>query len=1357
MRKPEEKEVSAAAGGGRRLKSTGAMDSKVYKSNPNPKATANPISKLFVWWMRRTVWKQTLTEDDLFDRLDSDATEELADRLQKSWDEELTRAKQKHSKPSFAMAIFRTFWLRYFIYGVFELFDQLILRVAQPLLLGFTIQYFNPGSTITEEQAYIYASLMVLINFLKLFCHHHYTMLTTYVGMRVRVACCALLYRKVLRINKQSMDVTATGQVINLMSNDVARFDVASLYANWLWMAFLQLALITYFLYRSVSWAAFAGVVYVIIMTVPPQTYMGKLSARFRKRVAVRTDERMRMMNELVQGIQVVKMYAWERPFDKLVALARKSEIHKLLHAAYLKSFLLASAVFIERSSLLVTLVAYFLMGYTAGPDQIFSMSQYYNVLNVALAIMFPMGIAAIQEARVSVRRIQEFLLKPEATVEDRNLGATTGEVSLEHISATWDGLNPSLSSINLHVSPGKLCAIVGPVGCGKSSLLYLLINELTPTCGKLKIGGKVSYASQEPWIFVGTVRQNILFGQPYDRKKYKRVVEVCALSKDFELLPFGDQTLVGEKGITLSGGQRARVNLARAVYREADVYLLDDPLSAVDTHVGKHLFDECINSYLSGKTRILVTHQLQYLQGADSIMILNKGNVECQGTFEDILRSGVSFSKLVSSAEEETETEDFGIKRSISRRKSMQDEQSKLRRSIRIGSQRANVNVLQRQISTLSEVSLIMDETGKIHKDPAEQDNSEKMMGEKFQWQTVSQYFRSAGGLCLLFSVASMIVIAQIITSGSDYVVTYWSNTEVLRTSLQMHLEAAGGSNQTLSEELASLPPSEFFLELYGGLVVGCILLTQIRSVAFFNMCMRASRNLHNKMFSCILRAPMRFFDTNPSGRILNRFSKDMGSTDELLPQFTIMMIQIYLVLCGILAMVLVVNYILIVPMVIVGALFVYVARLFMTTGRNVKRLEGIRRSPVFSHLSDTLNGLSTIRASGIQDIVMKEFDSYQDRHTSAWFLYVTNGSALGIWLDFLSSIFVAIVTYSFLVLSGGSFGGSGVGLAISQSLILTGMLQYGIMQMTEVVSQMTSVERVLDYTKIPSEAALDSAPDKKPPASWPQRGQVTFQKMYLKYSPEDPPVLKNLNFTVQATHKVGIVGRTGAGKSSLISALFRLAPIEGAILIDDVDTSTLGLHDLRKHISIIPQEPVLFSETLRFNLDPFSEFDDAKLWDVLEEVKLKSSIQTLDFQVTEGGSNFSVGQRQLVCLARAILRNNRILVLDEATANVDPETDALIQATIRRKFKHCTVLTIAHRLNTIMDSDKVLVMDAGTMVEYDHPHILLRNPTGFLSKLVQETGYAMAEQLRNVAKQSYNELHGMQEGLVEGQTTKL
>ncbi|XP_049801524.1 ATP-binding cassette sub-family C member 4-like [Schistocerca nitens] len=1321
------------------------MDAKIYKSNPNPTATANNISKLFLWWIRKLVWKGHLTEDDLFDRLEEDASDVLADRLEKSWDEERMQAKEKGIKPSFTRAVLRLFWLRYFLYGLLELFDVVILRLVQPLLLGLVIQHFSPNSDVTQQQAYLYASGLVLINFAKAFCIHQYNLKVSLVGMRIRVACCSLLYRKVLRINRQCMDVAAIGQIINLMSNDVARLDVAALNANGLWMSFISTAAITYLLYQYVAWAGFAGVASVAIMTVPTHIYTGKLFARFRNKIARRTDERMRMMNEIVQGIQVIKMYAWEKPFAELVAAARKSEFRRLLQAAYLKGLLVASAVFMERSSLLVTLLAHYLAGQVAGPEKIFAMAQFFNILNLCLATMFPWAISSLQEAKVSFQRIEDFLLKPEAPADDSNRRATVGEVavSLQHVSASWDGAHPTLVNVSLSIGHGSLCAVVGPVGCGKSSLLYALINELTPTSGDLKIGGNVSYASQEPWVFVGSVRQNILFGQPYDRKKYQRVVEACALSRDFELLPYGDQTLVGEKGITLSGGQRARVSLARAVYREADIYLLDDPLSAVDTHVGKHLFEECISSYLSGKTRILVTHQLQHLQTADNIVVLNKGKIEHQGSFEEIIKSGVGFSKLMSYSEEEYKQEEFGISRLRSTRKSFRRKEDSRRTPKLIGSRKGYKGGALRRVSDLSQVGIAADQPGKTKLDASQQDSNEEKAQQSLSWWVVWEYFRAGGGVCGVSAVAALILVSQVVTSGSDYVITYWSNTEVRRSSLRL----TSAADQAAASQLEALPPARFFLELYGGLVLGCILLNLVRVRAFFYLCLRASRNLHDRMFNCILRAAMRFFDTNPSGRILNRFSKDIGCIDELLPMFAMMMIQIYLVLCGILAMVVVVNYIYIVPIIIVGAMFVYMARLFIITGRSVKNLEGIRRSPIYSHLSDTINGLATIRASGTLAHVKEEFDLHQDRHTSAWFLHRANGAALGIWLDFLSSVFVAVVTYGFFALSAGEFGSSGVGLAISQSLILTGMLQIGIVQTTEVVSQMTSVERVIEYTKIPAEGALESNTDAIPPAEWPQRGKIVFQKLYLKYNEPDPPVLKDLNFTVEATHKVGIVGRTGAGKSSIISALFRLAPTEGTIVIDDIDTSRLGLHDLRKHISIIPQEPVLFSESLRYNLDPFSEFEDAKLWEALEEVELKSCVETLDFQVTEGGSNFSVGQRQLICLARAILRNNKILVLDEATANVDPETDALIQCTIRRKFMHCTVITIAHRLNTVMDSDKVLVMDAGTVVEYDHPHILMKNLDGFLSNLVAETGTAMAEQLRNIAEKSYTTLTVVEE----------
>ncbi|KAJ9596239.1 hypothetical protein L9F63_027138, partial [Diploptera punctata] len=371
-----------------------------------------------------------------------------------------------------------------------------------------------------------------------------------------------------------------------------------------------------------------------------------------------------------------------------------------------------------------------------------------------------------------------------------------------------------------------------------------------------------------------------------------------------------------------------------------------------------------------------------------------------------------------------------------------------------------------------------------------------------------------------------------------------------------------------------------------------------------------------------------------------IRHFSKDMGAVDEQLPKALLECIQVLLVMCGILTMVTIVNYWLLIPMVVMGFLFYKVRGIYVATAQDIKRIEGITRSPVFSHLSASMNGLTTIRASQAQEMVSKEFDSHQDLHTCAWFLTLETSTAFGLWLDCISVAFTSVVTFSFLILDTDEFGGN-VGLAISQSLILNGMLQHGMRLTAEVVNQMTSVERVLEYTKVEKESDLETQPIQKPPSDWPTMGMIEFDHMNLKYSQSDPPVLKDLNFKIKPAQKVGIVGRTGAGKSSLISALFRLARLEGKIKIDAVDTGTVGLPHLRSHISIIPQEPVLFSATLRDNLDPFHDFPDDKLWSALEDVELKEAVSGLDYYVNEGGTNFSAGQRQLVCLARAIVRN--------------------------------------------------------------------------------------------------------------------
>ncbi|KAK7872348.1 hypothetical protein R5R35_002792 [Gryllus longicercus] len=1375
------------------------MDSSKKHHNPNPKATANPVSKLFLWWTRKIFWtgyRRELEEADLYNPMLEDQSEVLGDRLEGTWRAEVARAKTTGRTPSLLRAIFRAFWLRYLLFGAVLAVQCLVIRIAQPLLLGRLIQYFSEDTEMTLGEAYATAGGMVATVYFLICFQHHYTMGTALIGMRVRVACCSLLYRKVLRLSRAAMDQTATGQIVNLMSNDVSRFDLAPQYLHWFWISIIQVPIVTYCLWRYVGPAALIGFTFIFFVTIPVQGLLGRVTSRLRKRIAVRTDERMRLMNEIVSGIAVIKMYAWEIPFAKMVSLARKYEIDVVTCMSYVRGYYLSSLVFVERSSLFVTLMSYTLLGNTISAHKVFAMAQFYNVLNQTMASFYSLAVANAAETYVTIQRLQTFLLlgenapavgppaaapvqplgggddpkkQKEAVKEEKEKekeaegagplavpGAPAGSVALARVAARWGGAAAdTLRDVSVRVVPGRLCAVIGPVGSGKSSLLHALLGELPLREGAAAVGGRVAYASQEPWIFVGSVRQNILFGRPYCPERYREVVRVCALKRDFELLPYGDRTLVGEKGVSLSGGQRARINLARAVYQSADVYLLDDPLSAVDTHVGKQLFDECITSYLGGKTRILVTHQLQYLQNADHIVMFNNGRIETQGSYRELAASGLDFAALLSAGDEDEEEEEEDADPAA----------TPFERAVRMSQRRASRRqaAAQRRASTLSNGSRAggdEDEAAALQRGPVE--NREQRIKGAISWSAYWQYVRAGGSAPFLLFVASAFIVAQVATSGADYWVTFWTREEGQRRMLREHrkLIATNWTDTTPAPPPAPLFTTTASLYIYGAVVLGCVLLTIARSMLFYKMCMNASMRLHDTMFAAILRGAMRFFDTNPSGRILNRFSKDVGAIDELLPRALLEAVQIFMVGSGILTMVLLVNYWLLLPMLVIGTFFYLISVVFLATARNVKRLEGVTRSPVFSHLSDSLSGLVTIRASGQQEVVRKEFDCHQDLHTSAWFQFVATGTAFGFWLDILSAIFVTLVTFSFLVL-GGDMLGANVGLAISQSLILTVMLQHGILQITEVVSQMTSVERVLEYTNVEQEPPLESDPSEKPSDAWPERGRIEFERVSLTYSEGEPPVLRDVAFSIEPRHKVGVVGRTGAGKSSLMAALFRLAfKRDGRVLIDGVDTGVIGLHDLRRRISIIPQEPVLFSATVRQNLDPFGEFPDDALWSALEEVELKDAVDTLEMRVAEGGANFSVGQRQLVCLARAILRNNRILVLDEATANVDPQTDALIQTTIRRKFAHCTVLTIAHRLHTIMDSDRVLVMDAGTVAEFDHPWRLLQRPNGVFSKLVKETG-PLASVLARAAHQEYLKTHPgeavpalLEEG---GETTRL
>ncbi|CAH1638630.1 unnamed protein product [Spodoptera littoralis] len=1361
------------------------MESKVVLTEKNPHEKANVISKLFLTWsfsLFKKGYKQGLSISDLWQARSGDASGRLGDRLEEAWKFEQEEAKKRGSKPSFSKAIVRTFWFEYMLCG---LVVGLLFMVVWPLIpftLALFIEYFSKEKTPESyREAHIYNFLMNLFSTLSALMLNHTQLAQGRIGMRIRIACCSLMYRKILRLNRAGLNNTEAGQVINLMSNDVNRFDLVTLFLNFIWITPIVVPVICYLVWQHVGIATLAALAVVGVQTVIVQVYLSHLQGKLRGKIAKRTDQRVKVMSELVDGVQVIKMYAWEQPFEKLVHRLRKMEVGYILQTSFVKGFTTALAVFTERFILFAAIATFVLIGGDIRAQITFSLVQYFNLMQAICNIFLPMGLAYLAETKVSIKRLEEFLLleenEPEKitanmVLDSKSLLANGTEkekkvqekqrltgLTITNVTASWanDSVVDTLRNITINAAPGEFVGIAGGVGSGKSSLLQLILGELMPKSGTINLGGaKVSYASQEPWLFVATVRENILFGLPYDRIRYKKVIRACALLRDFELLPHGDSTLVGERGISLSGGQRARIGLARACYRKADIYLLDDPLSAVDTHVGKHMVSECVMGLLEKSTRILVTHQLHHLKGADKVVILRHGEVEIQGSFDEVSRTPL-FAELLQDEDEETTTAGQHIK-------------------------------MERSISVRSQASSISPAEGIGGEDLIEQQvEIEEITGTgRVPGKVYSKYFGIGAGWCLLTSTVLAILFAQFITSVSDLWLTHWMNdveaqyvanvplfrvandiitpindtmvnatespvTEEAITTTIGAITTAFLSNDTMETTEAVLNATgfgttivapakindRFYIYIWAAAIVGCIIATSGRAMLFLWVCMRSSIKLHNVMFRNILSATMRFFDTNPSGRILNRFSKDMGVVDEILPRMYLDTIQVFMVMMGILVMVAIVNPYMLVTTGVCAILMYGLTVVYLNTAQAIKRVEGVSRSPVFSHVTATMSGLGTVRACEAEEMLKIQFDDKQDVHTAAWYLTLVTNTAFSIWLSLCCSAYVIVVAYTFLFLDDGNTKSGNVGLAISQGLILVNMVQYGVKQATEVISQMTSVERVMQFTSLPQEKIEGP----KPPTNWPQKARVVFKDLTLRYDKDADPVLKGLNVTIESGWKVGVVGRTGAGKSSLISALFRLAPIEGNVYIDDVETGKIALKELRSKIAIIPQEPVLFSASLRYNMDPFDKYSDIQIWEALEQVELKNSITSLASPVASGGSNFSAGQRQLLCLARAALARNKLLVLDEATANVDPTTDAMIQKSIRRHFADCTVITVAHRLHTVADSDRVVVMEAGQIIECGHPHELLQDEEGPFTKMVKQLGSASEQSLRDLASKAYSE----------------
>ncbi|XP_075896037.1 ATP-binding cassette sub-family C member 4-like isoform X2 [Nelusetta ayraudi] len=1282
----------------------------------NPSASANLLSKIFFCWLNplfRLGYEKKLEQDDMYKVLPEDASDRLGEELQWFWDREVQQAAKDLRSPQLSKALVRCYWRSYSLIGTYMFIEE-VVKVIQPLLLGKIIQYFesyDPGDADAAREAYGCAAGISLTSMALAVLHHLYFYHVQRVGMKIRVAVCHVVYKKALCLSSKAFAKTTTGQIVNLLSNDVNKFDEVTLYLHFLWIAPLQAATVIVLLMHAIGPSCLAGMsVFFILM--PVQILFGRLFSTLRAETAVLTDERIRTMNEVISGVRVIKMYAWEEPFATLVDEVRRLEISKILRSSYLRGLNMASFFVASKIIIFVTVCVFVLTGNQLSASTVFLAISLYGAVRLTITLFFPFAIEKLSECLISIRRIQNFLQLDEVAPQHRGLRPVNEKdcvVKIQDLVCYWDKMleAPTLQNVSFTVKPEQLVAVIGPVGAGKSSLLSAILGELSQEGGMVKVRGELTYTSQQPWILPGTIRSNILFGKALNRQKYERVLRACALKRDLDMLPGGDLAMVGDRGANLSGGQKARVCLARAVYQDADIYLLDDPLSAVDAEVGRHLFEKCICGLLKKKPRILVTHQLQYLKAADEIVVLKEGHMVTRGTYSELQGSGLDFTSLLKEDEDASEEE---------------KQEAPAARCARALSDHS--------VSSMSSLSSsrhsLMDGAAAVQP-PEEESRSEGDV----RLHLYVKYFRAGGNLLLLLLLFALNALAHITFVLQDWWLACWASEQKHINVTAVHLN--GSSPRQLDLDL--------YLGVYAGLTATPVVFGFLRSLLFFHVLVRSAQNLHDSMFSAILRTPVRFFDVNPIGRILNRFSKDIGYLDSLLPWTFVDFIQVFLQVVGVIAVATVIIPWILVPIVPLLAVFLLLRRYFLRTSRDIKRLESTTRSPVFSHLSSSLQGLSTIRAFKVQQRFQQMFDEYQDLHSEAWFLFLTTSRWFAVRLDGICSIFVTITAFGCLYLRDEMEPGA-VGLALSYAITLTGMFQWGVRQSAEIENMMTSVERVVEYAELESEAPWET--DVRPPADWPASGSIIFDRVNFSYSASGPLVLKNLSVVFAAREKVGIVGRTGAGKSSLISALFRLAEPEGRILVDGFRTSELGLHTLRQRMSIIPQEPVLFTDTVRKNLDPFRQHTDEELWNALQEVQMKAVVEDLpnklETVLSESGSNFSVGQRQLVCLARAILRKNRILVIDEATANVDPRTDGLIQQTIRDKFQECTVLTIAHRLDTIIDCDRILVLSAGRIQEYDEPYVLLQNRDGLFYHMVQQTGAAEAASLLQAARQVHS-----------------
>ncbi|KAJ2612967.1 hypothetical protein H4S08_002464 [Coemansia sp. RSA 1365] len=1268
-----------------------------YCTSGSSEERANVFSRYTYTWVESLLQKgysEQLQLKDIWKLTGQYRPDVVHARFQNNWRKELTL-----DNPSLFRATARTYWKIWMLAAAHEfcrVASTFIRLILLSLLIDFAATYgTDQGSPI--EYGYFYAIALFLaaceLNVAYRLRWTHGQRLKTFLRTSYMMA----IYQKTLALSNDARQKYDTGSTVTHMSIDSK--NVTDFFENGsqsMWADPIRFVITLYFLFRLLGWSTVAGVLSFIVF-MPIMTHISQILGIRTKLLMGYRDKRMGIINDVLEGIRVIKMYAWESLFIQRINDVRiKLELNVIRKNNVLSAILATIVSLMPFTASFAMFSTYILFDNKShGP---FNARLVFVGLPLLSSMQYTVGrvakiIPTIHKARASLHRISDFLTASEVHLADVNCqpydrkspSASFNDllVSIDNATFKWYSADtPTLRNIIFQCKHNELIAVIGRVGSGKSSLVSAILGDMIKCSGNVTVRGSVAYVPQQPWILNATLRDNILFGSDFDCDFYDQVIDACALRQDIDLLPAKDMTEIGERGITLSGGQKMRVSLARAAYARADVYILDDPLAAVDAHVSKHIFEHVLGpqGILRKFTRILVTNAMQYMSSVDKIVMIRDGRIIEQGSEAQVKdRKGEIFEFIHQHIGTQILVDDSNV-------------------SLNTGHNSGNLNINECQSESAKQPPLLTNigSTSKAlatHAKTTSQSISNDQAGDvgrtmttesrlkgKVRWKVYDAYIKATGARNVLIVIItfSMAIVGEVY---NKLWLRHW-------TSSISHQDHNNVSNETGS--------IFYYLLVYGVLGLFVALVTLIQLIFIWSKCAtRASTVVHQNMLTGVLRSPMSFFDTTPTGRILNRFSSDMQECDEVLPENISDLL---------------------------GALF------DITSSREMRRLDSTTRSPIYAHFHETIGGISTIRAYCQQSRFISEMENRIGQHIRVDNAYLLVFQWLSMRLETVGNIITlgaALLEVGYMHYSG-SGDPSTMGLTVGCTLGLCGALNWSIKFYSEVQICMTHLERATEYAELLPEAA-NVIEDHRPEEKWPEQGMVEFKNYSTLYREGLDLVLKDLSFSVEPRQKIGIVGRTGAGKSSLTLALFRIIEAtSGQILLDGEDISKYGLFDVRSKLSIIPQDPVLFAGTVRENLDPFNNYTDRDIWQVLEQANLAEYIrekdERLEFMVVHGGNNFSVGQRQLVCLARALLKHAKVLVLDEATAAIDNTTDTIIQQTIRSEFKDCTVLTIAHRLDTVIDNDMVLVIDNGQLAEYDTPENLLANKDSIFSKLVEE-----------------------------------